>query len=65
MDEDAVSSRAQSQSDSVKGAQSPSETSEKSGKMDAVKPIDNDEEPPENAGIDEDDLFGEANEDSP
>ena len=65
MDEDVVSSGAESRSGSANGAYSPSETSEKGGRMDVEKPTVSDEGSPENAGVDEDDLFGEENEDSP
>lgn len=65
MDEDTVPSRAQSQADSANGVQSPSDTSERSGKMDTAKPTASDEESPGNADVDEDDLFGEAEEDPP
>lgn len=65
MDEDTVPSRAQSQANSAKSVQSPSEASERSGKMDSAKPAASDEESPGNAGVDEDDLFGEAEEDPP
>ena len=63
IDEDAVSSRARSQSESAKSVDTSDERMDRAKKAESTG--DNDEEIPKDAEIDEDELFGETAEESP